>query len=166
VRPDAERARRRVRRGNLASLAVLALGLTQLAGVLTGSRALRGIGAASGAAPLPKVFTAHRGVETFAAEFRIHYDLAGEPRVMALTPERAARLAGPYERRNVYGAALAYGPVLPARLRDPVLRRALRPDGALRAELGLPAGAERVRVEVRTLTRGQERTTWLSTSTR
>ncbi|MCH8924403.1 MAG: hypothetical protein IIA67_14790, partial [Planctomycetes bacterium] len=31
---------------------------------------------------------------------------------LELTPEVSSQLRGPYNRRNVYGAALAYGPVL------------------------------------------------------
>ncbi len=148
----------RLRRQNAAAIAVLALGLLQLVGTLAGVPALRGLGAASGASPLPKVFTAHRGVETFAAEFWVHYELDGEPRSQRIGPEEYQRLRGPYNRRNVYGAALAFGPLLPASLRDPVLRFGVGPHGPFRGELGLPARAERVRIEVRTLTRGGERT--------
>lgn len=42
-------------------------------------------------------------------------------------------------RRNVYGAALAYAPVLPPALRDPVMRHALCGDAPLLRELGLRA---------------------------
>lgn len=70
---------------------------------------------------------------------------------MRLTPEINGRLRGPYQRRNVYGAALAYGPILPPELRDPVMRRALCGERPLLRELGIdPAevsGEVRVRLE-------------------
>jgi hypothetical protein len=48
-------------------------------------------------------------------------------------------MRGPYNRRNVYGAALAYAPVLPPALRDPVTKHALCGDAPLLRELGLRA---------------------------
>lgn len=149
---------RRVRAANLAAAAVLTLGLTQFVGAVTGNRVLRGVGAASAAAPLPKVFSAHRGFETFANDFELCYDRGGQRVRVPLTAERAHHLRGPYNRRNVYGAALSYGPLLPSGLLDPVLSYGLRPDGPLRAELGVPADAEHVTVEIHSKTRGREGT--------
>ncbi len=154
--PTRSTSRERGSRQNVAAIGVLVLGLLQVSGALLGSRTLRGLGAASGASPLPKVFTAHRGVETFATEFVLRYELDGEQRRLPLTPDVYQRLRGPYNRRNVYGAALSYGPVLPPPLRDAVLRYGVRPDGPFFTELGIPARARDVRVEVRTKTRGEE----------
>jgi len=39
-------------------------------------------------------------------------DIAGNFHSLEITPELYARVRGPYNRRNVYGALLAYGPVL------------------------------------------------------
>ena len=46
-------------------------------------------------------------------------------------------MRGPYNRRNVYGAALAYAPVIPATLRDPVIQYGLCGDAPLLRELGV-----------------------------
>ena len=46
-------------------------------------------------------------------------------------------MQGPYNRRNAYGAALAYGPVLPQELRDPVMRYAMCGNAPLLSELGI-----------------------------
>lgn len=151
---------------NLACLLVLALGSTQLLGALTGSTALRGVGAASAAAPLPKVFTAQRGLETFATEFVIRYRLGSEEVAIPITPASYQRLRGPYNRLNVYGAALSYGPILPPRLRDPVLRHGLSEGGALHELAQIPPGAVDLRVEVRSKTRGKEQAWTLTPSTR
>ena len=50
-------------------------------------------------------------------------------------------MRGPYNRRNVYGAALAYAPVIPSTLRDPVIRHALCGDAPLLRELGVEVKA-------------------------
>lgn len=44
-----------------------------MTGYITGSVTLRGLGAATAASPLPKVFSDVDGLETFAGEFTIHY---------------------------------------------------------------------------------------------
>lgn len=141
---------------NLAALLVTALGCTQMIGYLAGSRTLRGIGLASVAAPLPKVFSDVDGLETFASEFTLlGVDGAGEPFALPITPELYARLEGCYNRRNVYGAALSYAPRMPEALWSAVFCYGLRPGGPLHREFGLPDGARELRVEIRTKTRGR-----------
>lgn len=94
-------------------LVLLVIGLLQMVGDLCRLPALRGIGVATVASPAPKVFSAVRGFETYSTRFFLEWtDHKGIHHSLELTPEVYARLAGPYNRRNVYGAALAYGPVL------------------------------------------------------
>jgi hypothetical protein len=114
---------------------LVALGLMQMLGDVTRLLPLKGIAAATGASPAPKVFSAVQGLETYSTRFFL--DL-GHERV-ELTPEIYARIEGPYNRRNVFGAALAYGPVLPPSLRDPVTKYALCGAAPLLRELGLRA---------------------------
>ena len=60
-----------------------------------------------------KVFTAQHGYETFSSKFEIEIEyLDGRVSSHMLTPEIYSRLEGPYNRRNVFGALIAYGPVL------------------------------------------------------
>ena len=128
----------------------------QMTGYLTGSVALRGIGAATAASPLPKVFSDVDGLETFASEFTLRYRKPdGTVIEMAITPELYGRLGGPYNRRNVYGAALSYAPRLPRELWEPVFCYGLAADGPLRAELGLGSGVSDISVTIRTRTRGR-----------
>jgi hypothetical protein len=97
----------------LAAAFLLVLGLLQMAGDLLRLPALKGIGAATAASPAPKVFSAVRGLETFSTRFTIEWtDRSGMPYAILLTPELYARVQGPYNRRNVYGAIVSYGPVL------------------------------------------------------
>lgn len=121
-----------MRRG--AAIALVVLGLAQMTGDLTHILPLKAIAAATGASPAPKVFSAVQGLETYSTRFVLE---AGTQRV-ELTPEVYARIRGPYNRRNVYGAALAYAPVLPRELREPVMRYAVCGEAPLLRELGLP----------------------------
>jgi hypothetical protein len=142
-----------------AAVFLTVLGLAQITGDLLqqhvaegAGRAVKGVAAATAASPAPKVFSSVRGLETYSTRFTVEWtDHSGSEHSLPLTPEVYARLRGPYNRRNVYGAALAYGPVLPAELRDPVMRYALCGDAPLLRELGVDpeeiAGRVRVRYE-------------------
>src|SRR5262245_38697505 len=104
------------------SAALLALGLAQMAGDVLHLPALKAVGFATAASPAPRVFTTVRGMEGFSTRFFLEWrDRSGREHSLALTPEVYARLRGPYNRRNVYGAALAAGPVLAADRRTQAL---------------------------------------------
>jgi len=139
-----------------AALSLAVIGCMQMAGYVTGSRFLRGVGAATAASPLPKVFSDVDGLETFASEFTVRYrDAHGTIRETRITPELYGHLAGPYNRRNVYGAALSYAPRLPGALWESVYCYGLGPRGPLRSELGLGPDAVEISVRIRTMTRGR-----------
>jgi len=124
-----------MKKRDLATLAVLAIASLQMLGHLTGSATLRGLGPLSGISPYPKVFCEADGYEPFAATFTlIGENDAGLTQEIPLTAERYAQLAGPYNRRNVYGAALAYAPRLPDDLRSHLFTKM----GPLFEELNLP----------------------------
>jgi hypothetical protein len=138
---------------------LLALGLLQMAGDLLHVPALKGLAAATAASPAPKVFSAVRGLETYSTRFFVEStDRAGHFESVEITPERASGLRGPYNRRNVYGAVLAYGPIMQsdATLRpmfDSVSRYALCGDAPLLREMGIGTagmqGTPRLRLETR-----------------
>lgn len=134
---------------------LLTLGLAQMAGDLTRWPMLKGITAATGAAPAPKVFSAVKGLETYSTRFFIDWnDADGKPHSLELTPEVYSRLRGPYNRRNVYGAVLAYGPVLWTDPRgrpmfEAVARYALCGEAPLLRELGLDPAVVRRHVRLR-----------------
>lgn len=139
-----------------AALLLGALGCIRMLADLAGLAPVAAVAAASGAAPAPKVFTSAQGLETFSSRFFVEWETAdGETHAVELGPERYARLAGPYNRRNVYGAAFAYGPVLAADPRthpllDGVLHAVSCGDAPLLTELGIETpgrvGAPRIRV--------------------
>lgn len=141
---------------NWAAAAVCALATTAMIGDLIGSRVVKGLGGVSAAAPFPKVFCEFEGVEGFAAEFTIICETGDGLTSVPITPELYARLAGPYNRRNVYGAAMAGGPKLPRPMWEAVFRHGFGPGGPLRAEFELPPDATNVCVVMRTKTRGRQ----------
>lgn len=134
---------------------VIAIGLLRIVGWLVDSAALKGLGAVSAAAPLPIVFTEVKGVETFASDVDLVYiDAQGHEQALRITPAIYGRLKGPYNRRNVFGAAIAYGPVLEEALWQRVLGHGLC-SGVLQEEMGLPADMHEVRFVLRTRTAGR-----------
>jgi len=145
---------RSIRWRNLAAGALGLFASTAMVGDLLGSRNMKGLGAICAFAPFPKVFCEFEGMEGWSCAFTLRFDAAGERREMPITPERYARLTGPYNRRNVYGAALAGGPKLPRSLWEPIFRHGFAENGPLRREFGLPADATNIAVLVRTKTRG------------
>jgi hypothetical protein len=101
-------------------IVLLALGLLQMAGDLLRVPGIKGLAAATAASPAPKVFSAVRGLETYSTRFFVEWtDKSGQSQSVEITPERAKGMRGPYNRRNVYGAVLAYGPIMQS---DPSLR--------------------------------------------
>jgi len=127
----------------LAAVALVALGLAQMAGDVAELPAVRGLAAATAASPAPKVFSAVQGLETYSSRFTLEWtDGTGAAQSLRLTPDVYARIRGPYNRRNAYGAVVAYGPVLASSdatrpLFDAVARHALCGDAPLLRELGV-----------------------------
>jgi hypothetical protein len=142
---------------------LLLLGLAQMLGDILHFPALKAAGAATGASPAPKVFTAVQGLETYSTRFFLEWtDAAGGERSVELTPEVYGRLRGPYNRRNVYGAVLAFGPVLSSDPRtrpmfESVANYALCGRAPVLRELGLDPAAMRGGVRLRLEPRPREK---------
>lgn len=123
------------------------LGLAQMAGDVLGIPALQAVAAATTASPAPKVFSAIRGLESYSTRFSIEWrDASGSEHTLELTPEVYASIRGPYNRRNAYGAILAYGPIFASSpetraLFESVARYALCGGAPLLVELGIDATA-------------------------
>jgi hypothetical protein len=144
-------------------LLLFLLGSLQIVGVAIGSRAIKSIGLASVASPLPLVFSHFRGIETFAADFRLRLKLKGRTVFDApITSTLFKKLEGPYNRRNIYGAVFAYGPVLtqPSEkvLVNSVLKQGLCPGRPLVQEFALPKDFDEVEIEVHSKTKDKEQT--------
>ncbi len=139
---------------NAVQLAVLlGIGCLQMLGDVTGSTTLKALGVLSHASPAPKVFTAQQGFETYSPRFYVWaYPDDRDPVRLHITPAVNARVRGPYNRRNAYGAALSYGPVLARAgatrpMFETVFEYALCDPRGVAREIGVP-DATRYAVEV------------------
>jgi hypothetical protein len=134
---------------------LFAVGMFQMSADVLRLPALKAAAAATAASPAPKVFSAVRGLETYSTRFYLEWTEAdGRSRSALLTPEIYARMQGPYNRRNIYGAVLAYGPVLAADPRtrpmySSVITYALCGEAPLFRELGLSSGGKVMDLRVR-----------------
>jgi hypothetical protein len=133
---------------------LVALGSLRMGAQLFDAPRLDAVGAMLQVAPAMKVFTAHQGYETHVARFALAWlDADGVEQVIELTPSTYARVRGPYNRRNVYGAALAYGPILRSdprthAMQASVMRHAFCSRDGLRRELRVPADVSSLQVRV------------------
>jgi len=138
----------KITRNHLA-LVLLGIGSLQMLGHMTRLPILRGLGLASGISPFPRVFCENDGYEAFAATYYLEWeDAEGTMTSKMLTPEWYAQMQGPYNRRNVYGAAIAFAPRMKDNLRDAVHAYAVAPNSALRKELGVPDHAIHVKIRI------------------
>lgn len=127
----------------LQAVVIVGMGCLQMAGDIFDLPVVQALGAVSHMSPAPKVFTTQSGFETFSSTFVLRaWDEQHGVTVLPLTPEVNALVRGPYNRRNAYGAALSYGPVLaPSPRTAPmfwsVLHFGLCSERGIAADLGL-----------------------------
>lgn len=142
-------------RVQVAALLILLLGLVQMAGDLFSIPEVKGVGAATMASPAPKVFSSVKGLETFSTRIYLEWTgTDGSDQSIEFDRDSYAKLQGPYNRRNIYGAALAYGPVLAQDERarpmlKSVLAYALTGDAPLLHELGIDPRTVRMPMSLR-----------------
>jgi hypothetical protein len=143
----------------VASIGLLVLGLLQMAGDIFHLPLVKGFALATAASPAPKVFSAVRGLETYSTHFYLEWtDIRGSFHSREITPEMNSHLRGPYNRRNVFGAVLAYGPVLVSDSRsrpmfDAVASYALCGQAPLLGELGVDSATVLGQVTIRLVPR-------------
>lgn len=125
---------------------LVAIGSLQVVGDLGHLPALKAVALAWHMSPAPKVFTAQEGFETYSSEFYVEWkDSYHVPHSLRITPKEYYHgVLGPYNRRNAYGAALSYGPVLYANpatrpMFESVSRYALCDKAPILRELGIDA---------------------------
>ena len=128
---------------------------------MVGLKPLVGLGFISCASPLPLVFSSFRGVEAFAGVFEIDVEGPEGSDRLTLTPALYKQLAGPYNRRNAYGAAIAGAPMLDSDREQLMVRTILNygfcPGGPLLSEMGLGEHTKVLRLVVSSKTAGEER---------
>ena len=145
-------------------IAVFAVSLTQFLGfgleTLGGGKLgtpIRSFGLVSTAAPLPLVFSAHNGLETFAQQYAVtlfwQNDGSEKRQRVLIDSALYSQVAGSYNRRNIYGAVFSHGPIIASKsgtaLIDDILIYALCGDGVLLTEFSLPKQPNSLSVESR-----------------
>lgn len=143
---------------NILSVLLVLIGLLQSFGHLVQSKSIKQIGMLTVASPLPIVFTQQKGfLETFALDFTLIYTQDGIKKEMKITPELYAKLDKPYNYRNVLGAAISYGPILPKKLVNSVLRYAFVSPGVVRKSFGI-AEMNNATIELKSKTKDVHKT--------
>lgn len=141
------------------SLLLVLIGLIQSIGYLTGQPWLKSIGVMSVSSPLPIVFTEQKALETFANDFFLEYeDKKGVKQSIQLTSALYKKLNAPYNYRNVLGAAISYGPVLPKPVVNSVLEYAFQNPGNISLALGLDVPLKNASIVIKTKTIGKDET--------
>jgi hypothetical protein len=136
---------------------IILIGSLSMVGSLTSFDPIKGIGFMTTASPLPLVFSKFRGVENFSSDYFMDVRFRdGTSSAMKLTSEIYERAAGPYNRRNPYGAVLAYGPMLTKPneiiLRDKVMQYSACGSGSFMREIGITKPIEHITVTVKSKT--------------
>lgn len=92
-------------------LIVLSIGCLHFVGYIFNSTSLRGIAFATGASPLPLVFTSYNDIETFSTSFIIKVETMNNTKLeIPMNRKLYTQIIGPYNRRNVYGVMFSHGP--------------------------------------------------------
>jgi sterol desaturase/sphingolipid hydroxylase (fatty acid hydroxylase superfamily) len=152
-------AQKKIGKNELIGFGMILLGLLQISGFILKNDNIKGLGFITGASPLPVVFTSVKGIETFALYYQLDVITKDEDTIIInLDPETYSRLKGPYNRRNVYGAAFGYGPILPDLQRDCILRYGFFNKRGFAREFGIKEAIKEVRIKIRTKTINDQRT--------
>ena len=136
---------------------MVGVGLLQIIGFATGQKWLKGIGQITVASPLPIVFTEQQGCETFALDFSVEYiDCKNRMGKIPITPQIYSRFDGPYNYRNVVGAAISYGAILPEEIWKAVLTYAFIEPGEVGRAFNLETPLRKVTVQLDSRTKGKK----------
>jgi sterol desaturase/sphingolipid hydroxylase (fatty acid hydroxylase superfamily) len=140
------------------------LGVLSILGVIFSAPTLKGIGAASVASPLPFVFSAYQGVETFSTEFTIEGTFQnGTTSMIKVDHILYGKLKGPYNRRNVIGGVFSHGPFFVdsnmIKIRQQILHWGFC-EGHLTKEFEIDGNLTKTIIHVRSKTKGNENKSW------
>ncbi len=134
---------------------IIAIGLLQTIGYLSRIKIIKQLGQITCSSPLPIVFTEVKGVETFASDFYIEFiNYTGEREVIKITPNMYSKLKGPYNRRNIFGAAISYGPILKKEIWETIFKYGFCKKKILE-EMMLPLNGNNYSVRIKTKTAGR-----------
>lgn len=132
----------------LAVIALVAVGLSQLAGHLARAPKLELLGKMTGAAPLPLVFDLVDGLEYWALRHELQIVTTQRTVDLRSTPELFSRIDGPHVVKIAYIFPFSLAPILPDDMRASLLQHALCRGGKLAQDFDLPDGVQEIRLRV------------------
>lgn len=132
----------------LAVIALVVVGLSQLAGHVLRTPQLELLGKMTGAAPLPLVFDLVDGLEYWALRHELQIVTAHRTVDFRSTPDLFSRIDGPHVVKIAYIFPFSLAPILPDEMRDSLLRQALCGGGKLAQDFELPDGVQEIRLRV------------------
>lgn len=150
---------------NILLCLLLLIGLTSSIGHITNNGKIKGLGFASGASPLPLVFSVYNDIETFSTTFDIEATLLNDTVIQInLNKDNYGLLKGPYNRRNVFGAVFSHGPFFNMdtmiKLRQRILYYGFCEKRVLIKEFGYDEYVKSVHITVKSKTVGNEGKVW------
>lgn len=139
------------------------LGILNVSGLVFNSNPMRGLAIVSTASPLPFVFSAYEGIETFSTRFNLHATIQNQTFVIPVNHHLTSKLEGPYNWRNVIGSVFSHGPFFQdpklIQMRDQILNWGFCQGHLVNEFLG-GQQIQNLTIEVRSRTKGLETQFW------
>jgi len=144
---------------------LMVVGCLQTVGYIYNSPTIKGAGFMSTASPLPLVFSAFNGVETFSTTFEFRVEFQNGTCVEQMIDHKLyGNLEGPYNRRNVYGVIFSHGPFFDKpnliEMRRQILHWGMCNPGQLAKEFGYNEPIKTAFIFIRSKTAGNENKMW------
>jgi sterol desaturase/sphingolipid hydroxylase (fatty acid hydroxylase superfamily) len=146
-------------------MVLLVIGCSNTVGYFGELDNIRGIAFATSASPLPLVFSAYNGVETFSTSFEFNITfMNGTTRSQMMDHKVYGMMKGPYNRKNMFGVALSHGPFFDKenmiQVRQQILHWGLCNPGDLAKEFGIMEKIKKVYITIKSKTKGNEDREW------
>lgn len=140
------------------------LGALNMLGVIFHSQTMKGIATISTASPLPFVFSAYQGIETFSTKLAMEVTFKNGTEIrIDLDHKLYSKMKGPYNRKNVIGAVFSHGPFFQdpklIQIRDQILDWGFC-KGHLVEEFGIHDQVQKAIIDIRSKTKGNENEQW------
>lgn len=140
------------------------LGAMNMIALIFNNETAKGVAIISTASPLPFVFSAYQGIETFSTKFEMDIMLKnGTSQLIPVDHKLCGGLKGPYNRRNVIGAVFSHGPFFKDEkmilIRDQIFDWGFC-KGHLMQEFGIDEPVDKVTINIKSKTIGNEDKQW------
>lgn len=154
-----------IRKTGLTVFIILAISCSGIIGLAINNQTLRSVAFMSAASPVPLVFSAFNGIETFSTSFNILIETDDRIHSFALDNKLYNKISGPYNLRNVYGVMFSHGPFFNTndmiKLRQRVLEYGICNTGQLAKNFGFYNKINRAKIIIKSNTKGNEKREWV-----